>query len=460
MDSSKKIFIFFLLIFLSRLPFIYPGYGAEEDAWGLAVNAYKMESTGMYEVSRLPGHPVQEYIYSWIPVKAAEVFNVLTAVCSTAGLFFFFMILKRLAVKSALLLTVILAFIPVFYINSANAMDYTWALSFAFAGWYFVLIKKYFVAGFFVALAIGCRITSGAFVLPLLYSIFSMTSDSKDQIKKNALLFLLSVFVFSILVFIPVFKNYGIRFFGYVNQFGYPPLIKTMFKSTFGVFGFAGFLFTCYLVVISIFNMKKPQALDKPLLVFCLCGFFIFLLAYIAEPHKSAYLIPLLPFLLIFLSRAVSKKLLKIYLIILFINCFTTGINLADENRSSSPSAVSITKKISGQLVSFDVLKGPVIDDHQKRIKRIEYANRIVKQLLTIKKPSMVICGYWLNTILIEQKKYPPHSAELVYYAGKETLELKKKNGTVIYYLPGQEIWNDRSYGSSFTTKYASLLFN
>lgn len=43
-----------LLIFISRLPFVNAGYGAEEDAWAMRLVTERIATTGQYEVSRLP----------------------------------------------------------------------------------------------------------------------------------------------------------------------------------------------------------------------------------------------------------------------------------------------------------------------------------------------------------------------------------------------------------------------
>ena len=50
-------FILFIVVFISRLPFLSAGYGVEEDSWGIALAAAHTALTGVYEPSRFPGHP-------------------------------------------------------------------------------------------------------------------------------------------------------------------------------------------------------------------------------------------------------------------------------------------------------------------------------------------------------------------------------------------------------------------
>jgi hypothetical protein len=48
---------------LSRLAFLTPGYGVNVDAWRVARVARQLSETGIYEVSRFPGYPVQEILF-------------------------------------------------------------------------------------------------------------------------------------------------------------------------------------------------------------------------------------------------------------------------------------------------------------------------------------------------------------------------------------------------------------
>ena len=64
-----------------------------------------------------------------------------------------------------------LAFTPVFYIQSTNAMDYNWSLCFLLASLYFAGRRNIFLAALTLVLATGCRITAILFILPLYLSL-------------------------------------------------------------------------------------------------------------------------------------------------------------------------------------------------------------------------------------------------------------------------------------------------
>ena len=188
MQGNRQLSISFsmLIIVLSRIPFINVGYGSEEDAWGVRVTAEQISQSGVYEVSRFPGHPLQELIYSFIWQWGPTSFNLLTVLISSCGIFFFMLSLRQLNIKQYTMAGLAVAFTPVIYINSMNAMDYLWALSFIITAFYFLIKKKPLAVGVFLGLAVGCRITSGAMIIPFIF-YFADSENKTASVKKNCL---------------------------------------------------------------------------------------------------------------------------------------------------------------------------------------------------------------------------------------------------------------------------------
>ena len=79
MNKNTTFILLFIITFLSRIPFLGNGYGVEEDSWGTAVAAYHYNTSGIYETSRLPGHPVQDTLYALIWHCGSCWFNFLLA---------------------------------------------------------------------------------------------------------------------------------------------------------------------------------------------------------------------------------------------------------------------------------------------------------------------------------------------------------------------------------------------
>ena len=239
-NFNFQLIVFTLIVFISRLPFLNAGYGTEEDSWGIAVAAHNTMASGIFEASRLPGHPVQELIYSAIWGAGPLVFNLLSAVFSTIAVMFFVLFLKTLGFKKYFLAGLAFAFTPVVYIASTYTIDYMWTCALIFISLYFLIKQRIGLAAIILGLAIGCRITSVVLLLP--FSIILLDFKIPYFNIKKILLLWLSTTVIGILCYLPVIDVYGINFFTYSDQFPYPTLEKVFYKASFGVWGLLGIL--------------------------------------------------------------------------------------------------------------------------------------------------------------------------------------------------------------------------
>ena len=175
----------FLIVFISRLPFLNAGYGIEEDSWGIAIAAFHTKISGIYEPSRFPGHPVQELIYSTLWGAGPRVFNGLCVLFSAIGVLFFSLILKHFQFRHYFLAALAFAFVPVYFISSTYTIDFVWTEAFVLVSFYYLLKNKFIVSGIFLGLAIGCRITSGAMLFPfLIIIIYNMTIKTQQDTQK------------------------------------------------------------------------------------------------------------------------------------------------------------------------------------------------------------------------------------------------------------------------------------
>lgn len=455
MNRNVRLLFIALVVLSSRLIFVDAGFGSEEDAWGYAVNAQLMEQSHTYEYARMPGHPVVEYVYSWLPVKEAWIFNICTALLSTIAVVFFFLILDRYRLQ-AVIGSLMLAFTPAFYIHSSDAMDYNWSLCFLLGSFYFLGKRWLLLSAFFLALATGCRITAAVAIVPFLYYLF-LASESR----KNIFQFLLLTLILVFLIYAPAIKHYGFSFFDYVNQFGYPPLIKSLYKASFGVWGTTGLLATGISIIVSAIEYfrKSYSSAYRPLISSIILLVFLFVILYFYEPHKSGYLIPVIPFVIVFILLFVKNVIHQIWICAMLIaGCFFAGINLADDNRSATPSDFAIIKTIHHQKVAFDLLSGSVTDDYKKRWARINYTNKVIDAAGRLEGKSVIISGYWLNNILIQVQGREKENILFKHYLNRDEMQKLSLEGFKIYYIKGQDKDNDRCYKENFTNEMAQLL--
>src|SRR5512147_13272 len=85
-------------VLLSRLPFLGPGAGNDNDGWFLVNAAREIAATGRYTTSRFPGYPVQEWLASLVARAGGgpEAMNALSALAAAACAFAFARLLRAL----------------------------------------------------------------------------------------------------------------------------------------------------------------------------------------------------------------------------------------------------------------------------------------------------------------------------------------------------------------------------
>ena len=461
--NYSSLSILFLIVFISRLPFLSAGFGAEEDSWGIALAAFHTKISGIYEPSRFPGHPVQELIYSFLWGMGPLVFNGLSALFSAIGTVFFALILKQLQFKHFFIAALAFAFVPVYFISSTYTIDFVWTEAFVLISFYYLLKNKLILSGIFLGLAIGCRITSGAMLLPFMIIIW----QQKD-LKQNAiqLIKIIVPMIFIIaLAFFPLVKQYGSSFFMYYDQFPYPPITKVLYKMIVGVFGFIGVIAIAIAIVSILINRKKQNfenLFDKPLTKKIIIASFIIIvlysISYFRLPQKSGYMIAILPFVILLFGNYLNSRIFKLLCFAFMISPFICSINLTDKLRGAEHSKYAGTFTISGQELFFDPFSGPIFSDYSKRKQKINYTEEVISKTDTIKTKTVIIAGWWYNEIMVEM--IPRTKNELVVfesYIDSNKINNYLANGYQLYYLPEQNSYNDLMYKMKITDNVSKL---
>src|ERR1051326_5387172 len=398
--SSTKVQLIFLslAVFLSRLPFFSAGFGAEEDAWLIPLTAKHIALNG-YEMSRAPGHPLQEIIYSLFWNAKPFWYNLFSAIASIVATLFFALALKKISFKNYLFASFAFAFTPVVFISSTYCMDYMIAMAFVMGSFYFILKNNLWLAGIFLGIGKEFRIQCGAMLLPFLFLI------GKD-FRKIFLLIIISLSI-GLIAFIPVIKTYGLSFFTYSDQFPYPNLSKVFYKGTIGVFGIVGII---AIVIWKLNVIKKiiskeekmiPERLSKNLFYCSYTAILLYIFAYLQLPQKSAYLIPIIPFTILLFGYYLSSKQFKILCVLLTLSSFTFSMNLSDSLRGAKYSSLAIKFNLASQEIFLDPLTGPVFSDYTKRLNKIAFTEEVFQKIKTEQRKIILICGWWYNELRV-----------------------------------------------------------
>ncbi len=448
------------ITFLTRIPFIFDGYGVEEDSWGLVVNAFLMKQTGHYLASRFPGHPLQEYVYRIIYDQPAWIYNSFSVLASIVAVVFFYKALRKIQLAGAFPASLLFCFTPVFYIAGTYTIDFAWTVAFVMMSFYYLLDQKFLVCGIFLGMATGCRLTSEIFLLPWLIIIWS-TLDWKSSVKDFMKIAIPSI-VIGILWFVPAYLNYGKTFFDYSDQFPYPPLTKVIFKATIGVFGLLGIMVLGFYKLIGIRNAFKKQLnavtlfSSERLILVCVVIILLHIASYLRLPQKAGYMVPAIPFYFIMVAVMLNQKQMRNATLIYMTAPFLFSINLTDPLRGSESSAFSIKFNISGQEIFIDPFSGPIFSERSKRINKMKYCNDLIAIEKNLDQEYYAISGWWYNEL---QTYYYQHNQKpnqrIRFYEECSFMDSIRKIQGVIYYLPEQNLYNDQMFNQFCTDNLA-----
>lgn len=299
-------FVVFALTLASRLPFLGAGYGWDNDAWGNMEAARLSSITGVPHLSRPPGYPVLVGLCAYLWRGGPLVVNGITAVFSALAAALFSLILRQQGARAetALLGALALAMTPVVYLNSTVAMDYLWALAFLLAAWWLVAAGRPALAGLCLGVAVGCRITSAAFVVPLL---LLLPAEFPRAVWWRRGVTLGACFIASALIaYSPVLVTEGLRYVTFSHQPWTDFLPHLLHNVTVGVWGVTGCLAVGGGFAVWVLGRALPPliaAADRRARTAAVAAILLYVLLFLRLPAEPAYLIPAVPFVLLLFAH-------------------------------------------------------------------------------------------------------------------------------------------------------------
>ncbi|MFM2135193.1 MAG: hypothetical protein RL021_593, partial [Bacteroidota bacterium] len=299
LSNASRNLLFFTAVLVSRVPFLFEGYGLDGDAWGVALSAIKLKFTGAYEVSRFPGYPVQEFLSSLAVTDHYFTLNLLTAVVSSLGVLFFVLALKELRFRAPYLAGAAFAAVPVFYINSTLPLDYTYALSFQLAAFYLLTLRRSLAAGLVMGLAIGTRITAAVVMVPFLLILVNEEGLRVNLLRM--LRFMLPAFLVGVFCYFPVYNVYGWEFLTYYDV-PYPSLSRVLYKFFVEVWGIPGMVAILLGILFLLLpgdgrrvEHLFPRSVGLRHITAWIIAIDLYIIAFVKLPMEAGYLLPIVP---------------------------------------------------------------------------------------------------------------------------------------------------------------------
>lgn len=460
MSGLIKQSLLFILALAARIPFLFAGYGVEEDSWGHVMVTAIVQETGIYEVSRLPGHPLYEglLLVLW-HVHSPFLYNLPSALAGAAAVVVFYRLATFHKLNFPFFWSLAFCFVPVFFVSSTYTIDYSIALFFSLLAYEQALHNQPEAAGVWLAVATGFRITALGMLLPIALVLFGQKAVSVSYAirLRNAFKFALIALLIGAFIFLPVYLHYGISFFDF-HRPPYPGFAEIIYKATIGVWGIIGFSTLLIIIVYLIINRKRLITTEyKNIWLLVLA---IYTIAYLRMPEKAAFFIPTTPFVLLYLGIQLPKKWSYFAIISVGLSGWLLGLHTAGAQTGTPPTKLAIALNIAGQQLHFDPLRGIIPGDLAKRKSKEVVCLNIAEKLKYISKPTVVIAGWWFAQLSVYQrdKIWNNKNVVLVYYESPAVLKRFVQRGYQLRYLPEQQMINDIKFKTQYTAKNATLL--
>lgn len=439
MKDKINILIVFIVIIISRLPFIWNSPGADPDNWLVLATGKDIAETGIYRASRLPGYPISEYLAAFFGKNAWLVLNFISVFSTSLSCIVFYKILEHFKVKDKFLASLSLSFVPAIFIASTVNMEYTWSLFFLLFGLLLLIKQNFILAGIAFGLMISTRFTNIIFLLPIIYFLYYVI---KIKSIKNYILFFGSTVLIFIIIFIPVFSKYSLNLFPDVgeDQVSFKTIFSQYTLHIYGLLGLSGLIISIIYLMKNYETTKQNFIYNKEIIVFSGIMVLTTTLFYIKFPYESYYNIPLLPFLVLILALLVNNEKVKRIVFASFIlSPFLLYLN---------------STKIQ--------IEGPIFTNEQLENDIFEYTKNVHKTFSEIpdNKKLLVTGGFYY----CYHYKYPNKNKKIKIYKRptEELLKYYKSIGYSIYY-PDQikdEISNLQHYDiSKYGLSISSISF-
>ncbi len=445
-DYHKAIFILVAVCAaLTLAPGLFMGIGSDPDGWREYSAGQSLFSTGVYHPSRTPGDPLFEYIVGFLSLFGSPIVsNLFVIITYIVSVIAFWSIAK--GTKCRYLITVLYALTPVILINSNSTVDYIPALSFLLCSYACLKMGILNLSAIFLALSIGVRITGVLFLAPASLYLYL----NKFSIRRIIVYIFIALSI-GFLFYVPILIHDGLRMFKMpISPFDARMYFVTTVYRSMMLFGPIATVILLICVIKNIFNLKisfidairrtTPEAMVEVVTIA------LFSILFIRHSLKTRYLLPIIPFIYLNITRWFSNK----DLIVVSMAIISFGIVTVDLKGGQS----------GGRQLAFRAAHGLIYED----IKLREQIERVRTHIADprINPKSVVLSGMgemltYHNPNLIKadwreiSAEIDPHGIEegdnvyridngvkdtyLVYAMSKQNIQILLKEGYSIYYF-------------------------
>jgi hypothetical protein len=380
-------------VLATRLPFLWSGYGTDTDTWKFAEAIHAIATTGVYTASRMPGYPLMELACAPLEHLGPWASNLLSAVAAAACAWLLSRLFMRHASggsqRDAWLAGAAFTFVPAAYIASTSSIDYLWSIAFLLAAWLDAEEGRVLRAALLLGCAVGARLTSCLFVLPLGWLLWRHAPAGSLT---RALRFAVIAGVLGALWYVPGYLRYGNTLLSYsepgrgqasalrfVEGLLDPsaagialPLVAG--QATVLLWGLLG----CTAIAVALVSLllwraprsERAVTLPRAVAVAMAVAVALELLLYVRLPHDEGYLLPAVPFVILALAASLPRLRFRAVAALLLLSPFVLGVDVSPPKKGltpATPSAFAVRLPVARETVVIEPFRGPLLRDLAKR---------------------------------------------------------------------------------------------
>ena len=181
----------------------------------------------------------------------------------------------------------------------------------------------------------------------------------------------------------------------------------------------------------------------------CVCGIAIYAIGYLRLPIKAFYLIPAVPFTLLLLGRLLSRRAFLAVCLALVASPWVLKVSQPGKPDSLGPTAGTVTLGLGGQPWTVDLLRGPILADHERRAHGMRYVEGSLARARGLPGESVIVAYDWLPQIRVRLSGKRDGRVEYVYLLSAGELADLRRREVSVYDLAGAEAENVKVNGVS-----------
>jgi len=357
--------LFLVILFALYFPFLFFGYGSDNDTYGVLDAGKAFFKTWTYQPSRNPGYLFHETaVYVLNAIGGSILTNGVSLVMGLLSAGCFSSLCRHYDIPGNRILGLTLGIHPLVWINSTSTHDFVWALGFILAGFLSAVKRRYMLTAFLLGLAVGTRLSSLIAVGAVMIYLWTVVTEDR----RKMILPFVTIIVLSFSFYLPSFIHAG-----YSKNFLTPHIQWEYFTPCLRILKFAyksiyfwslpGFLFLVmtFIMLFRKKNIRFTEHKDWIPLVYLSLGIIAgYHMLFFKYPIENEYMLPILPFALLLIGMAFVNRAFFLY----FFFCVLILYNFININfaRVENPG------KSKHAEIGVWLEKGYLLDDLQKRI--------------------------------------------------------------------------------------------